>query len=125
FGCVYLTAFYGLSWIANVRPGETVLVHAAGSGAGVAAIQVAKASGATVITTAGSDEKWDKAPTLRGADHVVNYRTQDFRQVVKDVTRGRGGDVVFDPVWGESAARTQECIARYGRWIVLGMVGGT
>lgn len=124
FGCVYLTAFYGLNWIAKLRPGETVLVHAAGSGAGVAAIQVAKACGATVITTAGNDEKCGKAKVMLGADHAVNYRSADFRDTVRDVTRGRGVDVVFDPVWGDSAARTQDAIARYGRWIVLGMVGG-
>ncbi len=124
FGCVYLTAYYGLIEQAGVRPGEVVLVHAGGSGAGTAAIQVAKAAGATVITTVGSDEKCAKARELLGADHVVNYRSSDFREVVKDVTGGRGADVVFDPVWGDSASRTLDAIGLYGRWIVLGMVGG-
>jgi len=124
FGCVYLTAFYGLCWIANVKPGETVLVHAAGSGAGSAAIQVAKSCGAVVITTAGSDEKCATAQSLLKADHAVNYRKHDFREVVRNVTGGRGVDVVFDPVWGDTAAKTSDAIARYGRWIVLGMVGG-
>ncbi len=125
FGCVYLTAYYGLCWIAALKPGETVLVHGAGSGAGSAAIQVAKACGATVITTAGSDAKCDKAATLLKADHVVNYRSEDFESVVKDVTSGRGVDLVFDPIWGEKTApKTLNCLARYGRWIVLGMVEG-
>lgn len=124
FGCVYLTAYYGLSIHAALRPGEVVLVHAAGSGAGSAAIQVAKATGATVITTAGSDVKCRRAVELLGADHTVNYREADFRETVREVTCGRGVDVVFDPVWGESAPRTLDAIARGGRWIVLGMVGG-
>lgn len=124
FGCVYLTAYYGLIEQAGVRPGEVVLVHAGGGGAGTAAIQVAKAVGATVITTVGSDEKCAKARELLGADHVVNYRSSDFREVVKDVTGGRGVDVVFDPVWGDSATKTLDAIGLYGRWIVLGMVGG-
>lgn len=125
FGCVYLTAYYGLCMIALLKPGETILVHAAGSGAGSAAIQVAKSCGATVITTAGSDEKCAKAKSQLGADFVVNYKKADFRETVREVTDGRGVDVVFDPVWGETATKTIESVARYGRWIVLGMVGGT
>ncbi len=124
FGCVYLTAYYGLILRAAVRPGEVVLVHAAGSGAGSAAIQVAKSVGATVITTAGSEEKCAQAVELLHADHVVNYRERDFAAVVKEVTNGRGVDVVFDPIWGETAAKTQACLAYGARWIVLGMVGG-
>ena len=124
FGCVYLTAYYGLIDHARVQPGETVLVHAGGSGAGTAAIQVAKVVGATVITTVGSDDKAQKAKELLKADHVVNYRNADFGKVVQDVTRGRGVDVVFDPVWGTTAAATLDNLAFRGRWIVLGMVGG-
>lgn len=124
FGCVYLTAYYGLILHARVKPGEVVLVHAAGSGAGTAAIQVAKAAGATVVTTAGSDEKCAKARDVLGADHVVNYKTTDFTKVVQDVTGGRGVDVCFDPVWGETATKTQEALGFRSRWIVLGMVGG-
>jgi NADPH:quinone reductase-like Zn-dependent oxidoreductase len=124
FGCVYLTAYCGLAVKAGLKPGEVVLVHAGGSGAGSAAIQVAKAAGATVITTVGSDEKCAKARDLLHADYAVNYRTQDFRTAVKEVTGGRGVDVVFDPVWGETAAKTLDCLAYRARWVVLGMVGG-
>jgi NADPH:quinone reductase-like Zn-dependent oxidoreductase len=124
FGCVYLTAYYGLILHARVKPGEVVLVHAAGSGAGTAAIQVAKAAGATVITTAGSDEKCAMARDLLKADHAVNYKTTDFAKAVQNITGGRGVDVCFDPVWGESAVKTQEALGFRSRWIVLGMVGG-
>jgi NADPH:quinone reductase-like Zn-dependent oxidoreductase len=124
FGCVYLTAYSGLAVKAAVKPGEVVVVHAGGSGAGSAAVQVAKAAGAIVITTVGSDEKCAKAKELLRADYAVNYKTQDFREVVKDVTCGRGADVVFDPVWGETAIKTLDCLGFRSRWIVLGMVGG-
>jgi len=124
FGCVYLTAYCGLVVKAALKPGEVVLVHAGGSGAGTAAIQVAKAAGATVITTVGSAEKCAKARELLRADHAVNYRERDFREVVKEVTGGRGVDVVFDPVWGDTAAKTLEVLGYRSRWVVLGMVGG-
>lgn len=124
FGCVYLTAYYGLIEHARLQPGETVLVHAGGSGAGSSAIQVAKAVGARVITTVGSDEKARKAKEILKADHVVNYKNTDFAKAVQDLTKGRGVDVVFDPVWGTTAAATLDQIGFRGRWIVLGMVGG-
>jgi NADPH:quinone reductase-like Zn-dependent oxidoreductase len=125
FGCVYLTAYCGLVLQAALKPGEVILIHAGGSGAGTAAIQVAKSCGATVITTMGSDEKCAKAREVLKSDYAVNYRTANVLDVVKDVTCGRGVDVVFDPVWGGTAALTQECIGLRGRWIVIGMVGGT
>jgi NADPH:quinone reductase-like Zn-dependent oxidoreductase len=124
FGCVYITAYYGLVLNAGVKPGEFVLVQAAGSGAGMAAVQVAKAAGAVVIATAGSDEKCTKAKQFLRADYAVNYRTQDVVAAVGEITGGRGANVVFDPIWGDSAAKTQKCLALRGRWIVLGMVGG-
>lgn len=124
FGCVYLTAYYGLMECAALKPGEVVLVHAGGSGAGSAAIQVAKAVGATVIATVGSDEKCAKATELLHIEHAVNYHAGDFRDVVKSVTNGKGVDVVFDPVWGNTVEKTLDAIALRGRWIVLGMVGG-
>lgn len=124
FGCVYLTAYYGLILQAQLKPGETILVHSGGGGAGTAAIQVAKAVGATVITTVGTDEKCEKARAMLHADHAVNYKKDDYQKVVKDLTGGKGVDVCFDPVWGESAAKTQEALGLRSRWIVLGMVGG-
>lgn len=124
FGCVYITAYYGLVLNAAVKPGEFVLIHAAGSGAGMAAAQVAKAAGAVVIATAGSDEKCTKAKQLLRADYAVNHRTQDVVAAVREITGGRGVDIAFDPVWGETAEKTQKCLALRGRWILLGMVGG-
>lgn len=124
FPCCHLTAYYGLVLRAAVRPGETVLVHAGGSGAGAAAVQVARLAGASVIATVGRDASVAKARELLGADRAVNYRTEDVVKSVQEFTRGRGVDVVFDPIWGSSAAQTVECLGPGGRWIVLGMVGG-
>ena len=93
----FMTAWHALVERARVRPGETVLVHAAGSGVGVAAVQIAKLLGARVIATAGSDAKLEKARAL-GADEVVNYETQDFVQETKRLTDRKGVDVVFEHV---------------------------
>jgi len=123
YPCVYLTAYYGLILRAALKPGETVLVQGGSSGAGVAAIQVAKLAGASVITTASNPQKAEKAKAI-GADRVVNYRTEDLVAAVNDFTHNRGVDVVFDPVWGTSAPKTLDCFNYGGRWIVLGMVGG-
>lgn len=124
FPCVYLTAWCGLVLRAALKPGETVLIHAGGGGAGVAAIQVAKLAGASVITTVSNPAKAAKARSLAGADHVINYRSEDLVSAVMDLTKGRGVDVVFDPVWGKTAAKTIDCFNYGGRWIVLGMVDG-
>ncbi len=124
FPCVYLTAWCGLVLRAAVKPGETVLVHGGGGGAGVAAIQVAKLAGATVITTVSNPAKAEKAKSLLGADRVINYRTEDLVTAVMDFTKGRGVDVVYDPVWGKTATKTIDCFNYGGRWIVLGMVDG-
>lgn len=124
YPCCHLTAYYGLILHAGLRPGETVLVHGGGSGAGAAACQVARAAGANVITTVGSDEKAAKARDLLGVDLAINYRTTEVVKGVLDYTGGRGVDVAFDPVWGGSAALTVEMLRRGGRWVLLGMVGG-
>jgi len=93
----FMTAWHALVARAQLRLGETVLVHAAGSGVGVAAVQIAKLLGANVIATAGSDAKLERARQL-GADHVVNYETQDFVQEVRRITEKRGVEVVFEHV---------------------------
>lgn len=124
FPCCHLTAYYGLIVNARLRPGETVLVHGAGSGAGAAACQVAKAAGARVVATAGSTEKVAKARELLQVDAAINYRSEDVVKSVLRATDGRGADVVFDPIWGNTAPQTVEALARRGRWVLLGMVGG-
>jgi NADPH2:quinone reductase len=123
FALVYQTGWFGLHRRAHLQAGETLLVHAGAGGVGSAAIQLGKAAGAKVIATAGSDEK--VAVCLRlGADHAVNYKTQDFVEEVKRVTEGRGADVVFDPVGGDVYDRSTKCIAFEGRIVIVGFTSG-
>ncbi len=123
FTLIYQTAWFGLHRRASLQSGETLLVHAAAGGVGSAAIQLGKAAGATVIATAGSDEKLEVARRL-GADHAINYKTQDFAEEVKAITGGRGADVIFDPVGGDVYDRSTKCIAFEGRLIVVGFTSG-
>ncbi len=104
---------------ARLEPGETVLVHAGGSGIGSAAIQLAKKTGSTVITTVGSDDKIDKARAL-GADHVINYRTDRFEGVVRKLTRKKGVDVVFEHVGADTWAGSMLSLKRGGRLVTCG-----
>ncbi|HEY5247542.1 MAG TPA: zinc-binding dehydrogenase, partial [Dermatophilaceae bacterium] len=106
----YQTGWFGLHRRARLQPGETLLVHAAAGGVGSAAVQLGKAAGAQVIGVVGGPEKAQVARRL-GADVVVDRHTEDFVQVVKDVTGGRGADVVYDPVGGEAYQRSTKCIA--------------
>jgi NADPH2:quinone reductase len=93
----YPTSYAALVLRAKLQPGEVCLVHAAAGGVGIAAVQIAKTLGATVIATAGSAEKLEIAKRY-GADHCINYRDKDWTAQVKKVTNGRGADVVYDPV---------------------------
>lgn len=107
----------------RLQPGETLLVQGGTSGIGVTAIQMAKAFGATVIATAGSDEKCAACLAL-GADHAINYRSADFVAEVKRITAGAGVDVVLDMVAGSYAAREVECLAEDGRLVIIALQGG-
>jgi NADPH2:quinone reductase len=107
----------------QLRAGETLLVHGGSSGIGVAAIQMAKALGATVIVTAGTDEKCAACVAL-GADHAINYRTQDFVKEAKAVTAGRGVDLILDMVAGDYVARELDCLAEDGRLVIIAVQGG-
>lgn len=120
----YQTGWFGLHRRAQLRAGETLLVHAAAGGVGSAAIQLGKAAGATVIGVVGGAEKAEVARAL-GADVVVDRHSEDFVAVVKDVTDGRGADVVYDPVGGDAYLRSTKCIAFEGRILVIGFAGGT
>ncbi|GAA2774515.1 NADPH:quinone oxidoreductase family protein [Saccharopolyspora taberi] len=120
----YQTGWFGLHRRAGLRAGETLLVHAAAGGVGSAAIQLGKAAGATVIGVVGGPEKAEVAREL-GADVVVDRRSEDFVAVVKETTGGRGADVVYDPVGGETYQRSTKCIAFEGRILVIGFAGGT
>ncbi len=117
----YATAYYGLQR-ANLQPGETLLVQAAASGVGLAAVDLGKLYGANVIGTASSDEKLAVVEKL-GADHVINY-TDGFRDRVKELTGGRGADVIYDPVGGDVFDESMRCIAPFGRILIVGFTGG-
>jgi alcohol dehydrogenase len=108
---------------AKLQPGETILVHAGGSGIGSAAIQLAKKIGCTVITTVGSDNKIDKAKAL-GADHVINYREDRFEGVVRKLTRKKGVDVVFEHVGADTWAGSMLSLRRGGRLVTCGSTSG-
>ena len=120
----YQTGWFGLHRRARLAPGETLLVHAAAGGVGSAAVQLGKAAGARVIGVTGGEQKAAVAREL-GADVVIDRTTEDFVAVVKEVTDGRGADVVYDPVGGESYDRSTKCIAFEGRILVVGFAGGT
>ena len=107
----------------RLAPGETLLVHGGSSGIGTTAIQMAKALGARVLVTAGSAEKCAACERL-GADRAINYRTEDFVQVVSDVTDGRGVDVVLDMVGGDYTPRNIECLAVDGRLVQIALLRG-
>ena len=108
---------------AKLQPGETVLVHAGGSGIGTVAIMMAKAIGATVITTVGDDSKAVKAKEL-GADHVINYRTDRFEGAVRKITAKKGVDVVFEHVGADTFNGSLLCLKRGGRLVTCGATSG-
>lgn len=108
---------------ARLQSGETLLVQGGTSGIGVTAIQMAKALGARVIATAGSDEKCAACIAL-GADHAIPYKTRDFVQAVADITQGQGVNVVLDMVAGSYVARELDCLAEDGRLVIIAVQGG-
>jgi NADPH2:quinone reductase len=122
-GLVYQTSHVGLVHRASLREGETLLVHAAAGGVGLAAVQIGVALGARVIGTAGSTDKLELV-RQHGADEVINYRDEDWVQQVKSLTDGRGADVIYDPVGGETFNLSTKCIAFEGRILVIGFASG-
>ena len=119
----FFTVWQNVFDIARLQPGETLLVQGGSSGIGVTAIALAKALGSTVIVTAGSDDKCAACVAL-GADHAINYRTQDFVAEVKRITGGRGADVILDMVAGDYLGRELQCVADDGRIAVIATQGG-
>ncbi len=115
----FLTSWHALVVKAELRPGQTVLVQAAGSGVGSAAIQIARLMGARVITTVGADEKVEFAKAL-GAERVVNYRTQDFVEETKRWTEKRGVDVVVEHIGGETLEKSVHALTRLGTLVTIG-----
>lgn len=108
---------------ARLQPGESLLVHGGSSGIGVTAIQIAKALGSTVLVTVGTADK-AKACQALGADVAINYREQDFVEVVNAATGGRGVDVILDMVAGSYVARNVQCLADDGRAVIIAVQGG-
>jgi NADPH2:quinone reductase len=124
FPTLYPTAYGALKWKADLRPGEVLLVHGAGGGSGLTAIEVGKAMGATVIASAGGADKL-KAALEAGADYIIDYRKEDLRAKVLELTGGRGADVIYDPVGGAAFDASLRCVAPEGRLIPMGFASGT
>jgi NADPH2:quinone reductase len=126
-GATYLaghgTAYHALIDRGQLQPGEVLLVHGAGGGVGLAAVEIGKLLGATVIAAASSEDKLAVAQA-RGADHLVLYGREPFRDAVKRITGNSGADVVFDPVGGEIFESSLRCIAWGARILVIGFTGG-
>lgn len=120
----FFTVWQNVFSIARLQPGETLLVQGGSSGIGVTAIQLGKAFGCTVIVTAGSDDKC-KACVALGADHGINYRTQDFVAETLRLTGGKGANVVLDMVGGDYIERELQCMAEDGRLALIAVQGGT
>jgi NADPH2:quinone reductase len=123
FGIVYLTSWLALVHRANLRSGETLLVHAAAGGVGLAAVQIGRALGARVLATAGSERRLAIARE-HGAEAAFDYGTPAWVEQVKAATGGRGADVVYDPVGGEIFELSAKCIAFGGRLVVIGFASG-
>jgi NADPH2:quinone reductase len=122
-GIVYPTSYAALVDRATLRPAETLLVHAAAGGVGIAAVQIGKALGARVIATGGGEEKLDVARRA-GADLAINYRDPSWMDQVRDATDGRGADVIYDSVGGDIFDQSLKCIAWSGRLLVIGFASG-
>jgi NADPH2:quinone reductase len=118
----YFTVWHNVFERGALKPGETLLVHGGSSGIGTAAIQLAKAIGARVITTAGTAEKCQACRAL-GADTAINYKTEDFVAVTKAVTNGHGADVILDMVGGDYIERNYEAAAVEGRVVQIAFAG--
>jgi NADPH2:quinone reductase len=119
----YQTGHIALHRRAAIQPGETLLVHAGAGGVGSAAIQLGLAAGARVIATAGGPEKTEVCRKL-GAELAIDYTAGDFVDAVKDATNGKGADVIYDPVGGDTFDRSRKCIAFEGRLLVIGFTSG-
>jgi putative PIG3 family NAD(P)H quinone oxidoreductase len=121
---VVCTVWSNLDLVANISEGEWLLIHGGGSGIGTMAIQLGRALGARVAVTAGSAEKLERCAAL-GAEVLINYKDQDFVEVIKDETGGRGANVILDNMGAAYLDRNVTALARDGRLVVIGMQGGT
>lgn len=120
---IYQTSYFALTHRTQITPGEWLLVHAAAGGVGLSAMQIGHALGARVIATAGSEEKLQFCRS-QGAEHALNYRDANWVDQVKQITGGKGADLIYDPVGGEVFDLSTKCIASEGRLLVIGFAGG-
>lgn len=123
FAMVYTTSYYALKQRARLQPGETLLVLGASGGVGLAAVELGKLMGATVIAAASSDEKLDFVKQYH-PDHLLNYGDGELKEKVKALTRDRGADVIYDPVGGDLFDQSTRCINWNGRLLVVGFTSG-
>lgn len=121
----YATSAAALTWphLLNLQAGQTLLIHGAGGGVGMAAVEIGRIIGATVIATASSEDKLALARD-HGAHHVINYRQTDFRDAVLELTKGRGVDAIYDPVGGDVFDQSLRCLAPEGRICPIGFASG-
>ena len=120
---VVCTVWSNVFLVANIQPGQVLLVHGGSSGIGTMAIQLAKSVGAHVAVTAGNQEKLDFCREL-GADHLVNYREEDFVERVRELTNGHGADVILDNMGAKYLSRNVDLLATNGRLVTIGLMGG-
>ncbi len=123
FPMVYSTSYYALKQRANLQPGETLLVLGASGGVGVTAVELGKLMGAQVIAGASSEEKLQFAKKA-GADFLINYSDGDLKTKIKELTKGKGADVIYDPVGGDLFDQATRCINWNGRLLVVGFTSG-
>lgn len=123
FAITYGTSYYALKQQAKIQPGETLLVLGAAGGVGIATIQIAKAMGVTVIAAASTEEKLDFACEA-GADMRINYSDENLKDKVKELTSGKGVDVIYDPVGGDFSEQAFRAIGWGGRFLVIGFASG-
>lgn len=123
FAIAYGTAYGSLQWATHLAAGETLVVHGAAGGVGLATVECGKALGATVIGTARGKERLEVV-TAHGADHVIDTSSDDLREKIKELTDGRGADVVFDPIGGDVFDASLRSLAWGGRLLVIGFAGG-
>ncbi|MFM7801138.1 MAG: NADPH:quinone oxidoreductase family protein [Limnohabitans sp.] len=123
FIMIYATSYHALVDRAHLHPSDTVLIMGAAGGVGTSAIQIAKLIGANVIAAASTKEKCDFCLTL-GADHVINYTDKNFRDKLKELTKSKGPDVIYDPVGGDFTEPAFRSIAWRGRYLVVGFASG-
>ena len=125
FSMTYGTSYHALVQRGNLQPGETMLVHGASGGVGTSAIDIGKNLGAKIIATGGSDEKLAQVAKHYGVEHVINYKTEpNWKDKVKELTGGKGADVVYDAVGGDVLEASLRCINWNGRALVIGFAGG-